>query len=143
MIVKDVMTTNPVCVESTALVSEAAQKLFEKDIRHLPVVQAGELIGILSDRDLQGNTWAAQNAAGFGAEDLDRLQSFASQPVSELMSGGVLSVGADDSLVDAIDIMVENKVGAVAVLNSHDNKLIGIVSYIDVLQACKGLLTSA
>ena len=53
MIARDVMTENPTTVDAGATVAEAAELLQTLEIRHLPVVEGSELLGIVSDRDLR------------------------------------------------------------------------------------------
>lgn len=54
--------------------------------------------------------------------------------VSSLMNGDVRSVEEDDPASDVVEMMLENKIGAVPVTDA-DGKLVGIVSYIDVLRS--------
>ena len=55
MLVKDVMTENPVTVQEKDTLATVADLFYELDIRHIPVVQGNELVGIISDRDLREN----------------------------------------------------------------------------------------
>lgn len=58
----DVMTAEPICVETSMTVEEAMQKVTEKRIRHLPLVSAGKLQGLISSRDLTAWAVIAQKA---------------------------------------------------------------------------------
>ena len=49
------------------------------------------------------------------------------------MTGSVLSVDSEAPLTDAVELMLEHKIGAVPVVDA-DGKLVGIVSYMDVLR---------
>ena len=51
MIARDLMTANPVTVDPKASIAEAWDLMREMAIRHVPVVQDGALVGMLSDRD--------------------------------------------------------------------------------------------
>ena len=53
MIARDIMTENPICVRSDSTAGKAAELLQTLQVRHLPVTQGTELVGILSDRDLR------------------------------------------------------------------------------------------
>jgi len=46
----------------------------------------------------------------------------------------VISLGTDASVSDVIELMIEQKIGAIPVVNPLDGTLVGIVSYIDVLR---------
>ena len=52
MIARDLMTVDPVTVDPKASIGEAWDLMRELEIRHVPVVQDGALVGMLSDRDL-------------------------------------------------------------------------------------------
>ncbi len=136
MIIKDIMTPDPEQIQASASLAQAAEKLFENDIRHLPVMREGRAIGMLSDKDLRGFVWSFSS----DAEDPDQLETFSAKAVSELMSGNLLSVGPEDQIQEAIDIMLDHKVGAVAVIDPHTEKLVGIVSYVDILRVTRELL---
>jgi acetoin utilization protein AcuB len=121
----DLMTTNVVTIRQTASVREALKTLEEFDVRHLPVLdERQELVGMLSDRDLLR---------------LGRSQDVLKQPVSEVMSADVLAVTPATDVVEIIDLMAENHIGAVPVLD-NDSHLAGIISYVDVLRAAGKVL---
>ncbi|MDP1823645.1 MAG: CBS domain-containing protein [Archangium sp.] len=122
----DLMTTKVVTIRQTASVREALKTLDEFDVRHLPVLdERQELVGMLSDRDLLR---------------LKRSQEVLSQPVSEVMSADVLAVTPVTDVVELIDLMAENRIGALPVLD-NDSHLAGIVSYVDVLREAGRVLS--
>lgn len=115
----DIMTTKVISIRTTATVREAIRTLDELDVRHLPVVDdRDELVGMLSDRDLL---------------QLRRSEEALRRPVSEVMSGDVLSVSPGADVTEIIDLMTENRIGAVPVVD-RDSHLAGLVSYVDVLR---------
>lgn len=123
------MTRNPYAIEADQPVRDAMQRLLSEDIRHLPVLDNGTLVGMLSDRDIRGIA-----SATLTGEVGDQL----SAPVSDLMTGDPISVGPEADIGEVIDLMIENKVGALPVM--AEDKLIGIVSYVDVLRYAKAQL---
>lgn len=125
MIASDIMTKEPVYAEATETVAQIKQKLFTLDVRHIPVVDAGELVGFLSDRDLDGGEMPPG--------------SFFQQPVSHMMQSDVVYVHPETEVAEIIRLLVEHKIGAVPVVDPLDSKLVGIVSYIDVLRAAREL----
>ncbi len=115
----DIMTTEVVSISETATVRDALRALDELDVRHLPVVdERREVVGMLSARDL-----AARG----------RSQEALAQPVSEVMSADVIVVTPATAVTEIIDLMTENRIGAVPVVD-NDSHLAGIVSYVDVLR---------
>lgn len=132
MVVEEIMTRDPISIEASSPLSEAIRVLFELDVRHVPVIDNGELTGMLSDRDLRG---LHSPGLSTGSE----IASFLERPVSQHMTGCVVAVGPEAEVSDVIELMVDRKIGAVAVVDGHDRALLGIVSYIDVLKAAASL----
>jgi CBS domain-containing protein len=124
-VARDLMTPSPARVSTTSTVGQALRLLRELDVRHLPVINEGrELVGMVSDRDFRGLPLA--NVISEGGVSLE-------EPISEMMSSDVISVGTDASLDEIIELMLEFKVGALPVVDA-DDLLVGIVSYIDILR---------
>jgi acetoin utilization protein AcuB len=123
-----------------ALVSDSLRtvltKLREADVRHLPITEDGALVGIVSDRDLK-------EVLPSDLEILERPSEAArvfARRISELMSTDVVAVSPGDDLVEAIDLMIEHRIGAVPVVDHETNEVLGIVSYVDALKAARELL---
>jgi acetoin utilization protein AcuB len=132
---EDVMTPNPITVPPDATVAEVWDIMRERGVRHLPVVERGSLVGILSDRDLA--RFDVGRLLTDGAEELRRELG---TPAVQVMSANVVTVEPDAELGDVVDLLVDNRIGAVAVVRPKTQELVGIVSYIDVLEAVRDLL---
>lgn len=129
MLVNEIMTENPMTIRDTASVGDAVRLLRTLDVRHLPVVDdADELVGMVSDRDLGAGLAEAAVEQVLGPTGLS-----SQTPIRAVMSSDVLSVEEDDDVGDAVELMLEHKVGAVPVVDG-EGKLSGIVSYMDVLR---------
>lgn len=128
MIVREIMTPAPWVVEVTDSLRRAHARLLESDVRHLPVVNRGRLVGIISERDLPSDL-VTPGARG-GHDRADR-------PVSNYMSSDVISVNPESDLVEVIDLMLEHRIGAVPVVDVDGERLLGIVSYVDVLREAR------
>jgi CBS domain-containing protein len=131
MFVRDIMTPVPLSIEITERLATARAKLFEADVRHLPVVDRGRLVGIISERDLPSEL--IEPTARGGTDRAD-------QPISAFMSSDVLFVAPETELREAIDLMIEHRIGAVPVVDAHRDRLVGIVSYVDVLREVRDTL---
>jgi acetoin utilization protein AcuB len=130
------MTPNPVTVSPLTSVAEVWDLMRELEIRHVPVVENGGLVGMLSDRDL-AQFDIARLLTVEGAEGLrDQL----GMPVVRVMSADVIFVNPDTELNEVVELLVEHKVGALPVVQSDSREVVGIVSYIDVLRAVQDLL---
>ncbi len=127
----DLMTENPATLPLEARVKDAVSMLQTMDIRHIPVVDEDDtLVGIVSDRDLR----ALEIPSVIGEEYLGNVRAALEAPLSSIMSGDVIAVDTEASAAEIVELMLENKIGAVPVLDA-DGVLVGIVSYVDLLRA--------
>lgn len=127
MIVGKRMTKNPRTVGPDDPLSRAADIMKESRINHLPVVEAGALVGILSDTDLRNASLASSRGApGGDVPPRDR-------PVREVMKTEVWSLTPEDSVEDALLVITRRKFGALPVLSG--DRLVGIITKIDLLNA--------
>ena len=134
MVVEEVMSKEPIVVRTTDSIRRAMSATMEGDVRHLPVVEDGRLVGIVSDRDLRDAYRSAFFSAAVDEDPLD-------EAISKIMSSDIVSVGTETELGEVIDLMIEHKVGALPVVADDSMKLLGIVSYIDVLRAAREALS--
>jgi len=133
MQVKEIMTPKPITIEPQKAVYEALLLMYQHDIRRLPVIEDGRLVGIISDRDIKqimGRPILTREETG--KEELNFR-------VSEVMTHDVIMVEQDADLREAIELMAENKISGLPVVD-HDEKLVGVVSSIDVLWYALDLL---
>ena len=135
---QDLMTPNPVTVASNASVAEALDLMREQEIRHVPVVDGTTVVGILSDRDLAHFDITRL----LTVDGVEALRRELSTPVVKLMSPDVIAVGPEAELVEVIDLLLEHRVGAVPVIRPETGELIGIISYVDVLEALRDSLVA-
>ncbi len=136
MQVQDVMSRNPYAADATTTIGQVVSLLAEADVRHLPIVDEGALVGIVSDRDLRE---VVPNIL----DEIERPQAIRhvlAQPVTHIMHGDVVSIYPESELAEAVDLMIEWRIGAVPVVEPDSSKLVGIVSYVDALRAARDLL---
>lgn len=130
MIAADIMTDNPRTIRSTDPVSDAVDLLHSMNVRHLPVVDGrGQLIGMLSDRDLG----PLMRTLVEGAEVERMVVPLSERSVADFMTGGVVSVGVDADVSEVIELMLSERIGAIPVVDEADN-VCGIISYVDILR---------
>lgn len=130
MSVENLMTRSLVTTTPKASLREALALLEQQDIRHLPVVDEGRLIGMLSDRDVREYRLPLMEEL----EDPDYADELLDRSVSDVMNGFVISVDTGEDARAVVDTMLEYGVGAVPVVDRHSEELVGIVSYVDVLR---------
>jgi CBS domain-containing protein len=133
VLVSEVMTPNPIVALATTPVADVLEQMSAEEIRHMPVVDRGALIGVISDRDLKGYP------VDVLLQEPDAARGRLRRPVSHLMTGDPISVTPETELSETVDLLLENKIGAVPVCDPEGN-VVGIVSYVDVLRAARDLL---
>ena len=130
------MTTHPVTVTTKATIAEALALMRDLDIRHVPVVEQGALVGMLSDRDLAYlDVGASLTEAG-----ATTLRRELSTPVVKAMSSDVIYVEPETDVSEIVALLLEHKIGAIPVVEPDTRAVVGIVSYIDVLRAVQDAL---
>jgi acetoin utilization protein AcuB len=130
MLVKGWMTTDVVTVDEDASMMKASIIMKEKKIRCLPVVnRKGELVGIVSDRDLKDA--APSKATTLDVYELNYLLS--SIKIKDLMTTNLAYVRPDETVEFAAILMLENKISSLPVINNK-SELIGIVTQTDIFK---------
>jgi CBS domain-containing protein len=130
---EDMMTRNPVTLDITSTVQDAADMMFATEVRHIPVVTHGTLVGMISDRNLR--SYMLPRPERIFRADEERARMAVS--VSAVIPSDVITVRPDTPVAELLDILLEEKIGAVPVLAPDTGDLIGMVSYIDVLRAVR------
>ncbi|MCX5743300.1 MAG: CBS domain-containing protein [Proteobacteria bacterium] len=120
MKVKDIMRREPRSIEVTASLGAAHELMHEHRIRHLPVLQGGRLIGVLSERDILG----FRAHLGFTGDWKQGL-------VSGAMTRSPQTAGPEDSLTEIAGRLAEARIGCLPIV--EHGALIGIVTLSDVL----------
>jgi acetoin utilization protein AcuB len=122
MLVKEMMRKPVTVISVEATIGEAFQLLQDRGFRHLPVVDQGRLVGILTDRDLR-----------FATSSFCHTPRTAEDPVSGAMSSPPLTADPLDPVEDAARIMREHKIGCLPVVDGSE--LVGILTGMDLLDA--------
>ncbi len=123
--VQKYMSTNPHSIGREQPLAKAHDVMRENKIRHLPVLDGGRLIGMITLRDLH---------LVETLKDVDPKKI----TVEEAMSSTVYSVSPDAPLDDVVAEMAEHKYGSAVVM--QNNKVVGIVTTVDVCRALAELL---
>jgi acetoin utilization protein AcuB len=129
MLVRALMTGDPITVPPDSPVLEARQLMTDRRIRHLLVTRDGVLLGIVTDRDIRLNM--PSQATSLSVWELNYLLT--KLTVGEVMTRSVITTGPDRDARDAAELMLEHKIGALPVVDA--GKLVGILTETDVLRA--------
>ena len=103
-------------------------------VRHLPVVRRGELVGVVSQRDLLHASLS--NVMGLPSEEQNLFLEGVS--ISQVMSSPPISIGPDVPIRDAARIMAKRKIGCLPVVQDS-GEVLGIVTETDLLVHFAGL----
>ena len=115
---RDIMTPDAKCVGENDTIREAASQLKELNIGAMPICgEDNRLKGMLTDRDIAIDVVAA-------GKDPESVKA------GELGDGKPVTIGADDSIEEALQTMSQHQVRRLPVIDGHD--LIGIVSQADI-----------
>lgn len=130
MLVKGWMVTDVITAEEDTSMMKASIIMKEKKIRCLPVVnKQGDLVGIVSDRDLKDA--APSKATTLDVYELNYLLS--SIKIKDLMTKQLVYVRPDETIEFAAILMLENKISSLPVIN-HGNKLVGVITQTDIFK---------
>jgi acetoin utilization protein AcuB len=137
MLVQKRMTRDPLVVSPEHSLADALRLTRARRIRHLPVVEDGVLVGIVSDRDVR-----LAMPSPLTEPDQERVAFLDRTPVSAVMQREPVAVGPYDTVEDAAKEMRRRRIGAVPVVDAH-GVLVGILSESDVLDAFVEILGPA
>jgi CBS domain-containing protein len=130
--VRDVMSSNPIVLEESATLVQAARVLFTHDISGAPVVSgSGDLVGMLTERDLLEKEAPAPE--GFGRATRQAQHRHDALTVGQACTRPAITTSPDAMLRSAAELMREQRVGRLVVVDGAE--IAGIVSRHDVLKA--------
>jgi CBS domain-containing protein len=121
--VRDVMTTRPRAVTSDTPVTQVAELMEAEDVGSIPVLEGEQLTAIVTDRDI------VVRAVAKGKDPRG-------MPVREVVTTEIVTVGPDQDLSDALQLMAANQVRRLPVVD-EENRLVGVVSQADVALEAK------
>jgi acetoin utilization protein AcuB len=129
MVVRALMTGSLITVPPDMPVLEARQLMNKQRIRHLLVTRNGDLLGIVTDRDIRLSM--PSQATSLSVWELNYLLT--KLTVAEVMTRSLITIGPDRDVRDAAETMLDHKIGAVPVV--EHGKLVGILTETDILRA--------
>jgi acetoin utilization protein AcuB len=132
--VSEYMTAKVVTVTPDTGVREAFFIMKENSIRHLPVIEDKQLVGIISDRELRRPNWVDE------AHDVSHVYLLDdNMSVSDVMIKNVHVLHTYDTLRKAVKLLLEHNIGATPVLDKTSN-IVGMLSAVDLLRALSDMI---
>jgi acetoin utilization protein AcuB len=128
MRIKDMMTKNPITADSETLVVDAQRIMKENNIRRLPIVDKGKLVGIVTKHDLLEAS--PSPATSLSVFELNYLLS--KMKVKEIMKKNPLTLTPDTPFEEALRLGQEKKIGSFPVV--ENGKLVGIATESDIIR---------
>jgi acetoin utilization protein AcuB len=131
MLVSDVMSKNLKSIAPDATISTASAKMKEYSIRHLVVLEekTRKLLGIISDRDIKKIVSPFAGSEHATERDNATLQV----AVHVVMRKKPMTIGPDDKLKNAAELMLQKKVSSIIVINEQE-VAVGIVTTDDMIR---------
>ena len=127
-LVREYMTSNPTTLSPDEPLLKAVLTIRSLNIRHLPVVVNGKLVGLITDRDVARVSPSIVSQAS--QEEYNKV--FEQTMVERVMVKNPTAVSPDTPLSEAVGLLHDNKWGCLPVTESE--KLVGIITLTDVLR---------
>jgi len=127
-VVSEIMMGSPVTLKPEDTLDLASDVISLGRIRHIPVLEDGRLVGLLSERDLMGATATTI----FGLKQKSKSALLKTVLIKVVMKKKVITVAPNTKIKDAAHLMAEKKIGCVPVVSNET--LVGLVTTTDILR---------
>ena len=118
MKVRDVMTPSPATCSPSTPLRLVAQLMADHECAAIPIARSGELIGIVTDRDI-------------ACRAVPLFDEVAELPAARVMTTPVLTIGPDESVEQAVELMEENSLHHLPVI-AKDGRVLGMIAQSDL-----------
>ncbi len=136
MLIKEYMTPDPITAAEDMSVMEAADLMKKRRVRRFPVVREKDFVGIVTDRDLRSA--APSQVISFDAYERQLMPELydllAKIRVKDIMCSEVITVGPEQTIVMAAQLMLRHRISGLPVMDSG-GKLVGIITEGDIFKA--------
>jgi acetoin utilization protein AcuB len=125
----EIMHTDVAVLTPQASLKDVADLMRDRDIRHVPIVEGGRVVGIVSDRDIR--LYVADLFESQGETTLEASRK--TLTIRNVMQSKPVQVDPSTDVSEVVDLLLEYRIGAVLVSDTQGT-LRGIVSYEDILR---------
>lgn len=134
MFVRKKMTANPFTVSPDQTIPDAQELMTQHNIRRLPVLKNGKLVGVVSREDILRAS--PSKATTFSVGEINYL--LAKTKISKIMTKDPITISSNALLEEAATLMRDHGVSFLPVVD--DNKLVGIITESDIFDSFIELL---
>jgi CBS domain-containing protein len=131
--VRDIMETKLVTISASERLSMVEDIMRLGRVRHMPVVQGGKLVGVVSERDLLRASLSVLSEH----RDAERRMFLHVVEISRVMSSPPIVIAPDATIREAALLMADRKIGCLPVVDG--DRLIGMITETDVLRWVAGV----
>lgn len=129
MLIKDWMNPKVITIDANNSMHDAIKLMKEHGISMLPVMKKGELVGIVTDRDLKRAS--ASDATTLEVHEL--LYLISKIKVSDIMTKNPITIPFDYTVEEAAELMLKHKISGLPVTD-HEGNLVGTLTKSDVFK---------
>lgn len=129
MKLSEIMSIDPVCVSLDDSLGEVKDIFDHAHFHHLLVVEAGQLIAVVSDRDLLRSVSPNIGTNRYTVNDLATLN----KRVHQIATRKPITLGPDNTVLEAVRVFNTHRISCIPIVDT-DNKPVGIVSWRDILK---------
>lgn len=128
--VRDWMTSNPITIDADATILDALYLLKQKNVRRLPVMKDGKMVGLVTERMLLG--FSPGKSTLLDAWEVNYL--LAKTPVTAAMNPKPHTVTPETDLADCAQLIHDRKLNGITVVDGKGD-LVGILTTTNALEA--------
>jgi CBS domain-containing protein len=133
MDVREIMATDIESVDRNDTLLTVEERMATRQLRHLPVLEQGDLVGIVTQRDL----FKAAMSSAMGYGEKAQQAYLRSVHVKEIMTYPVVTVSPDTSVAAAAEMIITKGIGCLPVVDG--TTLVGMITKTDLLRCLKAL----
>jgi acetoin utilization protein AcuB len=134
MLVKGWMTSDILTIDEDTSMMKASQIMKENNIRRLPVMHKGKLVGMVTDRDIKEAS--PSKATTLDVHELYYLLS--ELKVKDIMKKKLVTIGPEETVEKAAVKMLEHRISGLPVVNDK-GKVVGIITQGDIFKVLVSL----
>jgi CBS domain-containing protein len=136
MHVREMMSTGIEVVDRNDNLRAVEERMATKQLRHLPVLEQGEIVGLVTQRDL----FKAAMSSTMGYGEKAQKAYLQSVRVKEIMTYPVVTISPETSVATAVDMILTKGIGCLPVVDG--TTLVGMVTKTDLLRCLRTLETT-